>query len=86
MKNSVFQGFLGCGTRIRTQTNRVRVCRATVTQFRNLRFISTAHNILAPQMQLVKWFLIFFIKLIFHFAKTLINSALSFEYIIFWVL
>ena len=26
---------LGCGTRIRTQTNRVRVCRATFTQFRN---------------------------------------------------
>ena len=26
--------FCGCGTRIRTQTNRVRVCRATVTQFR----------------------------------------------------
>ena len=25
----------GCGTRIRTQTNRVRVCSATVTQFRN---------------------------------------------------
>ena len=24
----------GCGTRIRTQTNRVRVCSATVTQFR----------------------------------------------------
>lgn len=24
----------GCGTRIRTQTNRVRVCRATLTQFR----------------------------------------------------
>ena len=28
-------GFFGCGTRIRTQTNRVRVCRATLTQFRN---------------------------------------------------
>ena len=28
--------FLGCGTRIRTQTNRVRVCRATITQFRNI--------------------------------------------------
>ena len=26
----------GCGTRIRTQTNRVRVCRATVTQFRKI--------------------------------------------------
>ena len=25
---------IGCGTRIRTQTNRVRVCRATITQFR----------------------------------------------------
>ena len=28
--------FSGCGTRIRTQTNRVRVCRATFTQFRNI--------------------------------------------------
>ena len=26
-------GFFGCGTRIRTQTNRVRVCCATLTQF-----------------------------------------------------
>ena len=29
-----FRLYNGCGTRIRTQTNRVRVCRATVTQYR----------------------------------------------------
>ena len=28
--------FSGCGTRIWTQTNRVRVCRAAITQFRNV--------------------------------------------------
>ena len=35
---AVFQGFFfGCPTRIRTQTNRVRVCRATFTQSGNNR-------------------------------------------------
>ena len=29
------KSIFGCGTRIRTQTNRVRVCCATLTQFRN---------------------------------------------------
>ena len=28
--------FCGCGTRIRTLTNSVRDCRATITQFRNI--------------------------------------------------
>lgn len=28
--------FIGCGTRIRTATNRFRDCRATFTQFRNV--------------------------------------------------
>ena len=35
---SFLASLYGCGTRIRTQTNRVRVCRATFTQFRNIKF------------------------------------------------
>ena len=31
----LLNGAFGCRTRIRTQTNRVRVCRATFTQFGN---------------------------------------------------
>ena len=34
LKGSEMTRSLGCGTRIRTQTNRVRVCCATLTQFR----------------------------------------------------
>ena len=30
------RGLFGCGTRIRTATNRFRDCRATLTQFRNV--------------------------------------------------
>ena len=56
--------FYGCGIGIRTPTNRVRVCRAAVTQFRNiLLHISCAKIILSPFFEKVKslntFFLIF---------------------------
>ena len=57
-----FEGciFYGSGTRIRTQTYRVRVCCATFTQFRYIHF--SCLYILAQKYWFVKWFLEFFEK------------------------
>ena len=51
----------GCGIGIRTPTNRVRVCRAAVTQFRSIFCaLSRAQVILSSIILNVKCFLIFF--------------------------
>ena len=61
--------FSGCGTRIRTQTNRVRVCRATFTQFRNilLVFLTTLYMI-SHQILFVNSFCQFFLKYSYIFS------------------
>ena len=52
----------GCGIGIRTPTNRVRVCRAAVTQFRNILLrISCAKIILSPFFEKVKSLITFFL-------------------------
>ena len=70
--------FAGCGTRIRTQTNRVRVCRATLTQFRNIfslfaqTFVPQATYIIIFSFRdLSSVFLIFFVFFIFLITLTL---------------
>ena len=56
--------FYGCGIGIRTQTNRVRVCRATVTQFRN------------ASERMILYQILFFLSILFYDFVKKFTSAL----------
>ncbi len=56
--------FYGCGIGIRTPTNRVRVCRATVTQFRN------------ASERMILYQILFFLSILFYDFVKKFTSAL----------
>ena len=56
-------GIFGCRTRIRTQTNRVRVCCATLTQFGNIKLSLKEYlHIIQLNFSFVNYFFEFFSK------------------------
>ena len=73
MKIKAFRGFCGCGTRIRTQTNRVRVCRATITQSRNVHMLL---YLIFGRCQALFRFNLFFLKI--HLKRSPRSSIISF--------
>ena len=73
MKIKAFRGFCGCGTRIRTQTNRVRVCRATITQSRNVHMLL---YLIFGRCQALFRFNLFFLKI--HLKRSPQSSIISF--------